>query len=80
MESERPRGLEAMQCELEQRAAEAARMEEALRQSEARYRRVFDAGGDALFVLDLATLRILDANRAAIEPPGGVPPPRRVEA
>ncbi len=77
MESEGPLDLAALQskveslrrhcAELERQAAEAVRTEEALRQSEARYRSVFDASGDSLFVLDQATGQIQDANRAALE-------------
>ncbi len=77
MEPEQPHDLAALRSEveslrrrcaaLERHAAEAAPTEEALRQSEARYRCVFDAGGDAIFVLDQSTGQILDANNAAIE-------------
>ncbi len=41
------------------------RAEEALRGSEARYRELFDAATDPVFVIDRDSMRILDANRTA---------------
>jgi PAS domain S-box-containing protein len=46
--------------ELERRRAEAE-----LRASEARYRQLFEMESDAILLIDVATLRIVDANRAA---------------
>jgi PAS domain S-box-containing protein len=43
------------------------RAEETLQRSEERYRRLFDAGSDAIFLVDAASGRILDANPAAEE-------------
>ncbi|MEW6673966.1 MAG: PAS domain S-box protein [Thermodesulfobacteriota bacterium] len=42
-------------------------MEDALRQSEARFRHLFEYGSDAVLVFDAATRRVEDANRAAQE-------------
>jgi PAS domain S-box-containing protein len=42
-------------------------MEEALRDSEERYRRLFEVESDAVFILEHETLRFLDANVAARE-------------
>jgi PAS domain S-box-containing protein len=41
------------------------RAEDELRQSEERYRRLFEESGDAIFVIDQASGRFLDGNRAA---------------
>ncbi len=41
-----------------------SRAEEAVRASEARYRRLFESSGDGLLILDASTGRILDANPA----------------
>jgi two-component system cell cycle sensor histidine kinase/response regulator CckA len=43
------------------------RSEEALRQSEANYRAIFDAANDAIFVHDIETGEILDVNRKMCE-------------
>jgi PAS domain S-box-containing protein len=45
---------------------EAKRAEDALRVSEARYRLVFDTESDALVLVDVETLRLVDVNRAAV--------------
>ncbi len=47
--------------EIERRRAEAE-----LRASEARYRQLFEMESDAILLIDVGTLRIVDANRAAI--------------
>ena len=44
---------------------ERKRVEEALRESEGRYRQLFDAESDAIFLIDNETGRILEANNAA---------------
>jgi PAS domain S-box-containing protein len=56
----------------ERKRAEAARarLQEELRVSEASYREIFDNASDAIFMLDLATARILDANARASEVTG----------
>jgi len=46
--------------------ADSAALEEELRESEARYRTLFDAAGDAIFVHDLEG-RLLDANSVAVD-------------
>jgi PAS domain S-box-containing protein len=46
---------------------ERKRAEEALRESETRFRTFVDHAGDALFVLDIAQGTIVDANRSACE-------------
>jgi len=46
---------------------ERKRAEEALRQSEANYRAIFDAAGDALFVHDIETGDVVDLNQKASE-------------
>jgi PAS domain S-box-containing protein len=45
---------------------ERKRMEEALRESEAHYRDLFEMESDAIFLIDNATGNILEANRAAL--------------
>jgi len=45
---------------------ERKRVEEALRESEGRYRQLFDAESDAIFLIDNETGRILEANNAAL--------------
>jgi PAS domain S-box-containing protein len=44
---------------------EAKRAEDALRSSEARYRLLFDTESDALVLVDVQTLRLVDVNQAA---------------
>jgi PAS domain S-box-containing protein len=46
---------------------ERRRSEERLRASEARYKLLFEMESDAIVLVDAATLRIVDANRAAVE-------------
>ncbi|MFH1349438.1 MAG: ATP-binding protein [Pseudomonadota bacterium] len=46
---------------------EREKAEEALRESESKYRSLFDSGPDPIFVLDRETLEILDANTSAEE-------------
>lgn len=45
---------------------ERRRMEEALRESECRYRTIFDSAGDAMFILDFSG-RFLEVNRVACD-------------
>ena len=47
--------------------AERKRTEQALRESEANYRAIFDAANDAILVQDVDTLQILDANSKVYE-------------
>ena len=46
---------------------ERKRVEEALRDSEERYRRLFEVESDAILVIEMVTGRILDANPAALK-------------
>lgn len=54
-------------AELQREIVERARAEEALRESEGRFRAIFDSVNDALFVHDSSSGRILDVNRKACE-------------
>ena len=64
--AERTQALEAANRALLSEIDERRRAEEALRRSEQLYRRMFDHDPDALLVVDGETLRILDANEAAV--------------
>jgi len=55
------------QTRLEHDIAERKRAEEALRNSEANYRAIFDAAEDAIFIHDIDSGAILDANPKACE-------------
>ena len=46
---------------------ERKQMEAVLRESEKRYKTLFEAESDTIFLVDEKTLQILDANRAAVE-------------
>jgi PAS domain S-box-containing protein len=48
--------------ELEREIAEREKAEESLRESEVRYRRLFEAARDGILILDAATLKITDVN------------------
>jgi two-component system cell cycle sensor histidine kinase/response regulator CckA len=52
---------------LEQRIAERKRIEEALRESEERHRKLFEEARDGIFLADAETGIIVDCNRAAAE-------------
>jgi len=52
-------------AELEASEAKRRRVEEALRESEEKYRTLFDNANDAIFLADMKTHKILDANRQA---------------
>jgi PAS domain S-box-containing protein len=49
-------------AELEQEIAEREKAEEALRESEVRYRRLFEAARDGILILNATTLKITDVN------------------
>ncbi|MGD9365628.1 MAG: ATP-binding protein [Desulfobacteraceae bacterium] len=59
--------LEKRVLELEKAELERQRAQEALRYSEHKYRRLFELESDALFLIDKASGRILEVNRAASE-------------
>lgn len=48
-------------------AMERKRIEEALKNSEANYRAIFDAANDAIFLLDIETLKVVDVNKKGCE-------------
>lgn len=58
-------GLRQRVAELEASEAKRRRVEEALRESEEKYRTLFDNANDAIFLADMKTHKILDANRQA---------------
>ena len=51
----------------EERARQQEAMEESLRESEERYRRLFEVESDAILLVEVETTRILDANAAALD-------------
>jgi PAS domain S-box-containing protein len=59
-------GLERHNQELHRVIAEKERMEEKLLFSEERYRRLFETETDAILVVDLNTMKFIDANLAAL--------------
>ena len=59
--------LEKRVLELEKVGFELKQTEKALRQNEGKYRQLFELESDALFLIDNASSRILEANRAASE-------------
>jgi PAS domain S-box-containing protein len=56
------KGLRQRVCDLEQSEVERKSVDDALRLSETRYRRLFEAAQDGIFILDAATGEITDAN------------------
>ena len=59
------RAFDAMALAISKDIAERKRADEALRVSEASYRAIFDAAEDAIFVIDIETAAIVDANPKA---------------
>ncbi len=59
------RAFDAMALAVSKDIAERKRADEALRVSEASYRAIFDAAEDAIFVIDIETAAIVDANPRA---------------
>ena len=59
------RAFDAMALAISNDIAERKRADEALRVSEASYRAIFDAAEDAIFVIDIETAAIVDANPKA---------------
>jgi PAS domain S-box-containing protein len=53
--------------ELEREIAERKKAEESLRESEVRYRRLFEAARDGILILNAATLKIIDVNPFMVE-------------
>jgi PAS domain S-box-containing protein len=51
----------------EERTRQQEAMEESLRESEERYRRLFEVESDAILLVEVETTRILDANAAALD-------------
>ncbi|MEJ2717853.1 MAG: PAS domain S-box protein [Deltaproteobacteria bacterium] len=64
---QRTRELSRQNERLQQEIAERRRAEEALGESEANYRAIFNAANDAIFVHDIQTGKILDVNRKMCE-------------
>ena len=52
---------------LEKSEAERVKTEEALRESEEKYRTLFEAESDTIFLVDEKSLQILEANNAAVK-------------
>jgi two-component system NtrC family sensor kinase len=59
------RAFDAMAFAISETSRSARRADEALRVSEASYRAIFDAAEDAIFVIDIETAAIVDANPRA---------------
>src|SRR5262249_27148905 len=59
------RAFDAMALAISTDITERKRKDEALRVSEASYRAIFDAAEDAIFVIDIETAAIIDANPRA---------------
>jgi PAS domain S-box-containing protein len=66
LSEQRKTKLESADIELES-LRESQRIEESLRESEARYRRLFESARDGILILDAATLKITDVNPFMIE-------------
>src|SRR4028118_389401 len=58
------RSVEAVICTARD-ITERKQVEESLRESEANYRHLFEYANDSIFIIDLSTSRILDANQNA---------------
>ena len=66
MVGERTRELKEAATWLKQENLERKRIECALRESEEKYRRLFESESDAVMICDAGTLRVEDANQAAL--------------
>lgn len=62
---ERTAELQKANAQLEKQIAERMRVEEKLKESEEKYRGLFENSGDAVFIVDIETETLLDANRQA---------------
>ena len=60
-------GLEQSVKDIEQESHESTRTEEALRESESRYRRLFETAKDGILILDVGTGQIADVNSFLLE-------------